>query len=87
MAAPPGLAHLLLAARQGLERVRAVTAAEPVPRAAQAVRAQTQPRPMYFLAAVAAVLAMVLARQLAVLVGCTVLAVEGVLRLPPPLVA
>jgi hypothetical protein len=79
MAAPPGLAHPLLAARQELGPVQAGTAAQPAPRAAQAALEQ-----LSFLAAAVAVLVMVLALHLAALAGYTVLAVAAALRLQFP---
>jgi hypothetical protein len=54
---------------------------------ARAGRAQTQPRPMYFRVAVAAVLAMVPALRSEAAVACMVLAVAVPQRLLPPLEA
>jgi hypothetical protein len=79
--------HPQLEARQELVLVLGVLVEQQAHLVAQAGRAQTQPRPMSFLAAVVAVLVMVLALQLAVLAVCTVLAVAVPQHLQPLLEA
>jgi hypothetical protein len=69
-----GLVHPQLEARQAQVQVRAVLVEQQAHLVAQAGRAQTQPRPMYFRAAVAAVLVMVQALRSEAAAVCMVLA-------------